>query len=163
MNNTKLAVSNWRVFLTAAAISSLFLAGFYYSLLFAVTQDVYHPFNQFALYQPWMSLLVLGFGVQSGLYWLMRKGVRFSINRSEANVTAGTSTAVSGTAMIACCAHHAADLVPVLGVSGAALFLSEYQQQFLILGVITNFLGILFMLWHLWGKPSISFPLLSGS
>ena len=153
MDNNKSTVSYWRIFIVAAVIGSLGLAGFYYILLTAVTGDFSHPFSQFILYQPWMSLLIAGFGVQSGLYWLMRKGVRFSASHSEANVTAGTSTAVSGTAMVACCAHHVADLAPVLGASGAALFLSEYQQEFLILGVITNFLGILFMLWHLWGKP----------
>lgn len=143
-------------FTIAALIGTLGLSAFYYLLLFAVTRDPYHPFTQFALYQPWMSLLIIGFGIQSGLYWLMKKGVRFNFRQSDANVTAGASAAVSGTAMVACCAHHVADLVPILGLSGAALFFTEYQQQFLILGVATNFFGITFMLWHLFGKPSLS-------
>lgn len=155
MTNTKMLNQNWRVFLKAALAGSFGLMAFYFLLLWVITQSISHPWNQFLTYQPWMSLLILGFGIQIGLYWLMRKGIRFSLaNKSTAQLATRTSTAVSGTAMVACCAHHVADLVPVLGVSGVALFFTEYQQELLILGVVSNILGILFMLWHLSGKPS---------
>lgn len=34
--------------------------------------------------------------------------------------------------MVACCAHHLADLVPVIGVSGAAAFLTEWRTEFML-------------------------------
>jgi len=137
-------------------IGGLFaLSAFYYILLYAVTSDPLHPFSQFGLYQPWMSFLIVGFGIQMGLFWMMHKGIRFSLQeKSDAKLSAGTGTAVSGMAMVACCAHHAVDLLPILGLSAAAVFLSEYQEQLLIFGVVTNLSGILFMLWFIAGKPN---------
>lgn len=48
--------------------------------------------------------------------------------------------------MVACCAHHLVEILPIIGFSAAALFLSEYQQQLLIFGVLANLAGILMML-----------------
>lgn len=78
-------------------------------------------------------------------------------------MAAGTSTAVSGMAMVACCAHHAVDLLPILGLSAAALFLSEYQEQLLIFGVVANLIGISMMLWFITGKatPKVIFNVIS--
>lgn len=102
-----------------------------------------------------MSLLIFGFGIQMGLFWLLRKGMHVSNqDRSDSKITSGTSTAVSGMAMVACCAHHAVDVLPILGLSAAALFLTQYQEQFLIFGVISNLIGIAMMLWFVTGKPS---------
>lgn len=133
------------------------LSGFYYVLLFAVTGDVTHPLSQFVLFQPWMSLLIIGFGIQMGLYWLMRKGIQFNLQeRKDSKMAAGTSTAVSGMAMVACCAHHAVDLLPILGLSAAALFLSEHQEQLLIFGVLANLVGIAMMLWFITGRAKLA-------
>ncbi len=143
------------VFTKGFLLGSIGLSTFYYLLLFLVTQDIYHPFNQFKLYQPWMSLLILGFGIQMGLFWLLRKGMHLSNqDKSDSKITTGTSTAVSGMAMVACCAHHAVDVLPILGLSAAALFLTQYQEQLLIFGVISNLIGIVMMLWFVAGKPS---------
>lgn len=142
------------IFLQGFVGGLFILSTFYYLLLFAITKDPIHPFNQFGLYQPWMSLLIIGFGIQMGLFWMMKKGIRFSLQeKSDAKLAAGTGTAVSGVAMVACCAHHAVDLLPILGLSAAAVFLSEYQEQLLIFGVVTNLAGILLMLWFITGKP----------
>jgi len=143
----------WLIFFQAFAIGALGLSVFYYLFLLAVTQDPIHPFNQFRLFQPWMTILIIGFGIQFGMFWLLRKGVHFSIQeKKDAKLTTGTGTAVSGMAMVACCAHHAVDLFPILGFSAVALFLSEYQEQFLIFGVVANSIGILMMLWFITGK-----------
>ncbi|MDZ7587098.1 MAG: hypothetical protein U0946_05030 [Patescibacteria group bacterium] len=124
------------------------LSGFYYLLLLAVTQDPWHPIYQFKLFQPWMSLLILGFGVQMGLFWMLKQ-------KKEVKLVAGTGSAVSGTAMVVCCVHHVVDLLPILGFSAAALFLSEYQEELLIFGVLTNLAGIVFMLWLIIKKGQI--------
>ena len=133
--------------------SALFI--FYYLVLLLVTKDPSHPFTQLKLYQPWMTILIFGFGLQISLYSLLKNNVQVILNpgeQSEAKIMAGSSAAVSGISMAACCAHHLADLIPILGIYGAALFLTEYQKELLILGVIANTLGLLFMTWMLFGK-----------
>jgi len=130
---------------------------FYYLTLLLITKDPIHPLSQMKLYQPWMNILILGFGIQIGLYYLLKQGIQFQINnknKQEATAVAGTGAAVSGISMAACCAHHVADLIPILGISGAALFLTEYQQELLILGVIANAFGIIFMIWLLFNKEN---------
>lgn len=152
------------VFLRGSIVGTLALSMFYYILLFSVTGDPGHPLSQFTLLQPWMSLLIIGFGIQTGLFWLLRKGYHFSLSdKHDAQMATGTSTAVSGVAMVACCVHHLVDLLPILGLSAAALFLSEYQEQFLIFGVAANGIGIAMMLWFITGKakPSDIFNILS--
>jgi hypothetical protein len=48
--------------------------------------------------------------------------------------------------MVACCAHHVTDVLPILGLTAAAAFLAEYRQAFMLLGLGTTILGIIFML-----------------
>lgn len=94
----------------------------------------------------------------------MKNGIQFSLQeKKDSRLAAGTGTAMSGVAMIACCAHHALDLLPILGLSAAALFLSEYQQELLIFGVVANFAGIIMMSWFITGrvKPRIVLEYLS--
>jgi len=50
----------------------------------------------------------------------------------------GTSTA----AMVACCLHHVADLLPLLGLSAAASFLAAYKIPFMLVGLAMNGVGI---------------------
>jgi hypothetical protein len=48
--------------------------------------------------------------------------------------------------MVACCAHHVADVLPVLGLSAAAAFLAQWKVPFLVIGLLMNLAGILVML-----------------
>jgi hypothetical protein len=48
--------------------------------------------------------------------------------------------------MLACCAHHLSDVLPIIGVSGAAVFLNQYKTPLLALGVAMNVLGVLYLL-----------------
>lgn len=133
------------IFIKGFTVGSIGLITFYFIFLYVITGDIVHPINQFKLFQPWMSILIIGFGIQFGLYQLLKKN-------KEAALVTGTGTATSSVAMVACCAHHVVDLLPILGFSAAAIFLSDYQKQFLIFGVITNLVGILMMLWFLRSK-----------
>jgi presenilin-like A22 family membrane protease len=51
--------------------------------------------------------------------------------------------------MVACCAHHLTDVLPLVGLAGAAFFLAAYQWLFLLLGVLSNLVGLVFMLGQL--------------
>ena len=50
--------------------------------------------------------------------------------------------------MLACCAHHLTELLPILGVSGAAVFLSAYKTELLWIGVGMNLMAIAYLLWR---------------
>ena len=57
-----------------------------------------------------------------------------------------TSGDVSAGSMAACCAHHITDVLPLLGLSGLAAFLASYQVLFILIGVLSNVVGITIML-----------------
>jgi hypothetical protein len=48
--------------------------------------------------------------------------------------------------MVACCAHHLTDVLPVIGLAGAATLLATYQDVLLLLGVLSNVVGVTYML-----------------
>ncbi|HEX9679985.1 MAG TPA: hypothetical protein VGA32_00925, partial [Anaerolineales bacterium] len=49
----------------------------------------------------------------------------------------------------ACCAHHVADALPLLGLTAGAALLAQYRIPFMIVGLATNLLGIGVMTWQL--------------
>lgn len=92
----------------------------------------------------WVFLLVAGFGTQVGLLVYVRDAAHGKTAGATAGVAA--SGGVSTLAMIACCAHHVTDVLPILGLSAAAVFLVEYQTPFILFGVFSNLAGITVML-----------------
>ena len=126
------------------AVGMILLAGIYWLILFLVSGDLNHPWAQFMLFKYWMSALILGFGIQVGLYWFVRSGLHLYGSVTKTAVAAGATT--STVSMAACCAHHIFDILPLLGFSAFALFLSEYQTHFFALGVISNTVGIIIMI-----------------
>jgi hypothetical protein len=56
------------------------------------------------------------------------------------------STGTSTAAMLACCAHHVSDVLPFLGVSGAAVFLGANKTPLLWVGLAMNLAGIAYLL-----------------
>jgi len=92
-----------------------------------------------------VGAIAFGFGLQAALYTHLRLAIHGRLSRSS------TATAVSGTgtstvAMVACCAHHVAEALPVLGLSGAAAFLNDYRLAFMTVGLGMNAIGVAFML-----------------
>lgn len=86
-----------------------------------------------------LVLVVVGFATQVALLTELRRRHKLQATTAAASgVGAGASTA----GMIACCAHHIADLLPFLGASGAAAFLYDYKLWFVLVGVGVNALGI---------------------
>ena len=53
---------------------------------------------------------------------------------------------MSTVAMVACCAHHVTDVLPILGLTAAAAFLAEYHIPFMLIGLGTTLIGIAVML-----------------
>ena len=124
-------------------VSGIALIGLYL-LVVSVAQGADHALALLWNDALFVSLISAGFGTQIGLFVYVRLLQR-DLAR-EALVLAGTGTATSSLSMVACCAHHLADLLPVVGLPGIALFLVEYRTPLMLLGLATNAAGIAMML-----------------
>ncbi|MEW6410331.1 MAG: hypothetical protein AB1488_09530 [Nitrospirota bacterium] len=115
-----------------------------YFVILTVANSFSHALEQLSEIWYWISILVIGFGVQLGLY----SYIRFNISRKVKGATAEVATAggISTGSMIACCAHHISDVLPIVGLSAAAIFLVKYQLPFILLGIFSNLVGITIML-----------------
>lgn len=91
--------------------------------------------------------IIVGFGVQVALYTCLKKGLFMPVATiGPSGPLVGAGGATSTLAMVACCAHHVADVLPILGLTVAATFLAQYRTAFMIVGLFTTLLGILVML-----------------
>lgn len=97
----------------------------------------------------WITLPVsITFGIQIILYFRLRKVIK-----EQAKKVVAGSGVTSGAAMVACCAHHLTDVLPLLGFSALSLFLSKYQIPILVASLIINLVGVK-ILWSKTVKPS---------
>lgn len=96
----------------------------------------------------WIVLpIILGFGVQSGLYIVLKKRLFLPVQSTgPSGALTGAGGGMSTVAMVACCAHHVTDVLPILGLTAAAAFLAEYRTVFMLVGLGTTLLGIIVML-----------------
>ena len=106
--------------------------------IISLAQGPGHALEQLASDAPFMGLIAAGFGTQVGLFVELRRIDRH--HRAGAAVTAA-GTGTSGAAMLACCAHHLVGVLPLLGLSAAAVFLDAYRTPLLLLGIGMNVLG----------------------
>lgn len=91
-----------------------------------------------------VGAISLGFGTQVGLFAYVRM-LQHAMARSSVAL-AGAGTATSSVSMVACCAHHLADVLPIVGLSGLAVFLVDFRTPLMLLGIATNVVGIAVML-----------------
>ena len=122
----------------AGLVAAAALLGLYLGII-SLAQGVEHALAQLVTDAPFVGLIAAGFGTQIALYVELRAVDR--LHRASAAVTAagtGTSTA----AMLACCAHHLVDLLPLLGLSAAAVFLNAYKTPLMLIGIGMNLIGI---------------------
>ena len=123
----------------AGAIGVAALAVFYVGVVGGASRSLGHLGDQIA--RDWYLLvpIMAGFGVQIGLVAELRR--RHQMRGSAA--AAGAAGAGSSTVgMVACCAHHIADLAPFIGATGAATFLTDYRVAFMAGGLGVNAIGI---------------------
>ncbi len=122
---------------------SIGLIVFYMAVLW-IAESFQHAIWELLSSWYWILLLSLGFGTQLGLWSFMR--MKMKQRSIGTTVEVAASGGVSAGAMIACCAHHIADLLPVLGLSAAAVFFTTFRSPFIVLGLFSNVIGIMIML-----------------
>lgn len=96
----------------------------------------------------WIVLpIILGFGVQAALYTILKKRLFIPVTHTgPSGALTGVGGGMSAVAMVACCAHHVTDVLPILGLTVAAAFLAEYRIAFMLVGLGSTVLGIVMML-----------------
>lgn len=135
-------------------VSGLSLILFYFFVMGFTSRSWSTTIAQFRQLWFWMILLSTGFGTQIGLFVHLRKIIdeQHKITGSKAITAASTTT--SGTAMIACCAHHLTEILPIVGLSGLAVFFTQYQIPLIILGIGMNIFGIVYMLRQIFSREN---------
>jgi len=132
--------------LAAFLLGSTLIAAIYFGILiWAQGSDaalsIFLP-NRWYVIPIWLT-----FGIQAAFYSILRFHLFVpSTSSGHSAAVMGTSGGTSVTAMVACCIHHVTDVLPVLGLSAAATFLTRYQRPFMLLGLGMNVIGILIML-----------------
>ncbi len=98
--------------------------------------------DQFTAFWYFIISLAVGFGIQVGLFTYLKA-------TAHTRASAGKVVAISGTtstvAMISCCAHYAANILPILGITGALSLVGQYQIQLFWVGLVANALGIAYI------------------
>jgi copper chaperone CopZ len=139
--------SNPRAYLLGV-LASFAIVGIYLGMN-TLTSDWYFAKVQFSEYRWWIISLAIGLGIQVTLYTLFRAHLRGQ-KKTAANSSMAASGGVSAVAMMACCSHYLATVIPLLGVSflsaTAVASLAQYQSYFFLAGVVSCLFGIGLML-----------------
>ncbi len=146
--------------LTAFLLGSALIASFYIGIL-TWAQGWDYATAQFGRDRGYVIPIVVGFGIQAALYTILRFRLFIPITSTgHAGSMMGASGSTSATAMIACCIHHVTDVLPILGLSAAASFLTRYQRPFMLVGLAMNLIGIGVMLFVLYRERQKLQPVL---
>jgi len=124
--------------------SSLVLLLFYFSIATLVSGWSYAKV-QFSNYWYYIVTLAFGFGIQVGLYSYLKVSLK---HRASARVIATTGT-TSGAAMISCCTHYLANLLPILGAVGVISVITQYQIELFWVGIVFNLAGLTYMIYQI--------------
>ena len=105
----------------------------------ALAEGPGHVATQARADRPYLAAIIGGFGLQVGLLVELRHRRR---SRHLEQAAAGAGAGASAVGMVACCAHHAVDVVPLIGVSGAAAFLTSWRTEVMLAGIAVNAVGV---------------------
>ncbi|MFU8772754.1 MAG: hypothetical protein ACNA8H_10090 [Anaerolineales bacterium] len=141
-------MSLWRRMLlplAAGLLGALFITTIYFGLV-SWAESPQHAWELF-WQERWLVVpIILGFGIQVSLYTILKKRLFApAVSSAPSGVITGAGGATSTVAMVACCAHHVTDVLPILGMTAAATFLASYQTTFMLVGLSVTWIGIAIM------------------
>ena len=138
INRLKLNITIRAVF--QGVLATLLLLTLYFTVVSLVSGWAFAQ-DQFSKFWYFIVALAFGFGIQVGQYFYLKEILKRNVPKGVIAASGTTSTA----AMVSCCAHYLANILPVLGVTGAITLISQYQVQLFWLGLGFNFIGITYM------------------
>lgn len=98
--------------------------------------------SQFKQFWYYIVPLAAGFGAQIGLYTYLKQ---LALNHEHCRQVAAASGTTSTAAMIACCAHYLANILPVIGMGGAIALISQFQVEIFWIGMAFNAAGLAYI------------------
>ena len=98
--------------------------------------------SQFGEFWPYVVALAVGFGAQVGLFIQVRQIHSGHHGAQRAVAVSGTA---STAAMLACCTHYLANLVPIIGMAGIVTFVAQYQIEMFWVGLAFNATGLAYI------------------
>ncbi len=128
----------------AGSLASGLLLGVYFGILTLVSGWDF-TLEQFADFWRFIVALAVGFGVQVGLYTYLRRLAR---QCGGAGKVAAVSGGTSAAAMISCCTHYLANIVPILGATGVVALAGQYQVELFWVGLAFNLGGVSYIAWR---------------
>lgn len=120
--------------------ASILLIFIYFALLTFVSGWQFAQ-TQFLQFWYFIIALSLGFGLQVGLYFYLKNKIKDNSSFKMVGVSGATSTF----AMVSCCSHYLANLLPILGAVGIVTIIAQYQIQIFWVGLGFNLIGILYI------------------
>ncbi|MFZ1105459.1 MAG: hypothetical protein WAN86_21825 [Hyphomicrobiaceae bacterium] len=130
--------------LTAALsgiLASLAMLAIYFGVLSLVSGWSF-TISQFHEFWPYVVALAAGFGAQIGLFVYLRQ---IHARHRGAHGAVAVSGTASTAAMLACCTHYLANLVPIIGMAGLVTLVAQYQIELFWLGLAFNAAGIAYI------------------
>ena len=119
------------------------LAVFYVVVVSGASGSFRHLAEQARRDWYFLAVIIGGFGLQVALAAELRRRHRLANRFNHVGALAsGTGGGASVAGMVACCAHHLADLAPFIGTTGAATFLFDYRIPFMVTGIGVNAVGV---------------------
>jgi Cu+-exporting ATPase len=127
--------------LAIGTLASLAMLGVYFGVLTLVSGWDF-TVSQFAQFWYYVLPLALGFGIQMGLYVYLR--LRLAHHHAGGKMVVASGATSTG-AMLACCTHYLANILPVIGAAGAITLVAQYQVELFWVGLAFNLAGIIFI------------------
>ena len=122
-------------------LAGLALLGVYFAVVSFISGWDF-AINQFFKFWYFIVSLAAGFGIQIGLYTHLRLAIHQAGQSGKVLAVSGTT---STAAMISCCAHYLANILPVIGATGIISVIGQYQVEFFWVGLAFNLAGIVYI------------------
>lgn len=133
--------ANWTKPILYGATAALALLAVYFALLTLVSGWDF-TLDQFVQFWYFVVTLAVGFGVQIAMYLRLRHVTYHGDGSGKVvAISGGTSTA----AMISCCTHYLANVLPVLGAIGFVALVAQYQTELFWVGLAFNAVGVVYV------------------
>lgn len=154
---TRTTGGRWLVPAGAGLLAILSLGAVYFGIV-SWAESPRHALDLF-WQDRWIVIpILLGFGVQAGLYTVLKLRLFLPVAATgPSGPLMGAGGTTSTVAMVACCAHHITDVLPILGLTAAAAFLAQYRIAFMLVGLSTTMIGIGVMVFILMRERRRSF------
>lgn len=126
----------------AGLVAAALFVVLYLGIVGAASRSFTHAWQQLKADALMIGPLTAGLGLQIGLYAYYRQLQRDVRRARPAMAVTAAGTGTSTVTMIACCAHHVSDVLPFVGLTAAATFLTEFRTPFIAVGIVSNLIGV---------------------